>query len=178
MQHAHAVNFQESLSMEWVSISQIDGSSLRSVFACFPSGVVALCALIDGVPTGMAISSFTSVSLEPALVSICIQKSSSTWQKLERCDWTGLSILGASQAETCRQLSQKTGDRFANVEWSSSPRGAVFINGAIACLECRFYKTVDAGDHILALLELSAHSVPQPAQPLVFHDRRFRELAV
>src|SRR5262249_28389514 len=103
--------------------------------------------------------------------------SSATWQKLARCDWTGLSILGGSQGEICRQLSQKTGDRFADVSWTSSDRGAVFISDAIACLECRFFKTIDAGDHVLALLELAAHSVPLPRQPLVFHDRRFRQLA-
>lgn len=162
--------------MEWMAVSDLDGSGLRAVFSCYPSGVVALCAQVGGDPVGMAISAFTPVSLEPPLVSVCIQKSSATWQKLEKKDWMGLSILGDGQGDLCRQLSQKTGDRFKDVRWAASERGAIFIEGSIACMECRFFKTVDAGDHLLVLLELKAHSVPAPVQPLVFHGRRFRQL--
>lgn len=162
--------------IEWVAASDLDGNGLRAVFSCYPSGVVALCAQVGGEPVGMAISAFTPVSLVPPLVSVCIQKSSTTWQKLERKDWMGLSILGDGQGDLCRQLSQKTGDRFKDVRWAASKRGAIFIEGSIACMECRLFKTVDAGDHLLVLLELKAHSVPAPALPLVFHGRRFRQL--
>lgn len=52
---------------------------LRPAFGCFPSGVTAVCADVDGVPAGLAASSFTSVSVEPPLVSVCMQHSSTTW---------------------------------------------------------------------------------------------------
>jgi hypothetical protein len=55
---------------------------LREAFGCFPSGVTAVCALVDGTPRGMAASSFTSVSLTPPLVSLCVQRTSSTWPLL------------------------------------------------------------------------------------------------
>lgn len=161
--------------MELIPVGGFNSSGLRAVFSCFPSGVVALCARVDDVPVGMSISSFTSVSLDPALVSVCIQKGSTTWPRLRESERFGLSILGCNQGEVCRQMSQQEGDRFANVSWWSSPEGAVFLSGAVACFECRTFDTVDAGDHLLVLLELSAHSLPAPGEPLVFHDRRFRE---
>ena len=52
----------------------VSGRQLRQAFACFPSGVTAICALVDRTPIGMAASSFTSVSVDPPLVSVCIQK--------------------------------------------------------------------------------------------------------
>src|SRR5258706_352547 len=57
----------------------LGAAELRRAFGCFPSGVVGLCALVNAVPVGMAASSFTSVSLDPALVSVCVASSSTTW---------------------------------------------------------------------------------------------------
>jgi flavin reductase (DIM6/NTAB) family NADH-FMN oxidoreductase RutF len=58
---------------------QFDQALLRQAFGCFPSGVTAFCGLLDGVAVGMAASSFTWVSLDPALVSVCVANSSTTW---------------------------------------------------------------------------------------------------
>ena len=65
-----------------VATPVVDEGELRRVFGCFPSGVIAVCAIVDGEPVGMAASSFTSVSVAPALVSICVQNTSTTWPRL------------------------------------------------------------------------------------------------
>ena len=61
---------------------RFDDVLLRQAFGCFPSGVTAFCGMLGGVPEGMAASSFTSVSLDPALVSVCVANTSSTWPRL------------------------------------------------------------------------------------------------
>lgn len=63
-----------------MEIDRLDGdiAQLRRAFGCFPSGVTAVCAVVDGEPVGMAASSFTSVSMAPPLVSVCVQDSSAT----------------------------------------------------------------------------------------------------
>jgi flavin reductase (DIM6/NTAB) family NADH-FMN oxidoreductase RutF len=151
-------------------------SRLREAFGCFPSGVTAVCALIDGVPQGLAASSFTSVSLAPPLVSICIQRTSSTWPRLRDRRRLGLSVLAEGQDEACLRLSARQGDRFRDVEWEPGPHSSVFISGSSAWLECSLHEEVPAGDHLIALLRIHGlHTAETP--PLVFHGSRFRRLA-
>lgn len=149
---------------------------LREAFGCFPSGVTAVCALVDGTPRGLAASSFTSVSLAPPLVSLCIQRTSSTWPLLRNRPRLGLSVLAEGQDDACLSLSARQGDRFREVEWEPGPDDSVFVTGASAWLECSPHEEVPAGDHLIALLEvhrLRTEEIP----PLVFHGSRFRRLA-
>jgi len=152
-------------------------STLRQVFGCFPSGVTAVCALIDGTPSGMAASSFTSVSVDPPLVSVCIQNTSTTWPKLRARLRLGLSVLSEEQEEACVRLSTKDGDRFRDVPWDAGPDDSLFIPGACAWLECSLHDEVEAGDHLIALLRIHRLRAATGTPPLVFHGRRFRKLA-
>ncbi len=153
-----------------------DHRELRDAFGCFPSGVTALCAMVGGVPVGMAASSFTSVSLAPPLVSICVQTSSETWRKLNGVTRLGVSVLSVGHDAACRQLASKTGDRFAGIEWTASESGAVFINGSAVWLECLLDQCIPAGDHDIALLQIEKLHVEPNVEPLVFHGSRFRQL--
>src|SRR4051812_24884416 len=149
---------------------------LREAFGCFPSGVTAVCALVDGTPRGMAASSFTSVSLAPPLVSLCIQRTSSTWPLLRARPRLGLSVLAEGQDEACLRLSARNGDRFRDIEWEPGPGSSVFISDASAWLECSVHEEIPAGDHVIALLKIQRlHTAGIP--PLVFHGSRFRRLA-
>jgi flavin reductase (DIM6/NTAB) family NADH-FMN oxidoreductase RutF len=156
---------------------QFDQALLRQAFGCFPSGVTAFCGLVDGVAEGMAASSFTSVSLDPPLVSVCVANTSSTWPKLATLDRLGLSVLAGDHAPVARALSAKVGDRFSNVEWEASDTGAVFVHGATLWLECAPYKRVEAGDHEIVLLRIVALAIYPDVAPMVFHRSGFHGLA-
>src|SRR5690606_34638600 len=119
-------------------------------FAQFPSGVMAVAALIDGEPVGMAASSFIPVSLDPPLVSLCFAKSSSTWAQLRGATGIGVSILGEHEAEVSGSLSRPA-DRFDQV--------------------------VDAGDHVLVLLEVEDLASNPGVPALVFHRSRYAAVA-
>ncbi|SMC71554.1 flavin reductase family protein [Lentzea albidocapillata] len=151
---------------------------LRQAFACFPSGVTAICALSVDEPVGMAISSFTSVSLDPALLSICVQNTSATWPKLRAYPRLGLSVLAEHQTAAGRRLAMKNGDRFAGVEWQTSNDGALFVLGASAWFDCSIKAEVPAGDHTVVLLEVHGLQAKPDVPPLVFHGSRFRRLEV
>ena len=155
-----------------------DGAQLRRAFGCFPSGVTAVCALIDGEPVGMAASSFTSVSVSPPLVSVCVQDTSTTWPRLRTQVRLGVSVLAEGHTDTCRRLASKDGDRFASVQWEADPLAGVFVHGATAWLECSLQGEVPAGDHAIALLRVHALRAEPDQAPLVFHGSRFRRLAV
>jgi flavin reductase (DIM6/NTAB) family NADH-FMN oxidoreductase RutF len=154
-----------------------DPATLRQVFGCFPSGVVAVCAEVDGRPVGMAVSSFTSVSLDPPLVSICVDRGSSTWPTLRLAPRLGLSVLNERHDIACRQLSSKDGDRFAGLPLRHTLERAILIDGATAWLDCSHYAELEAGDHDIALLRIRALSADPTTGPLVFHRSRFHRLA-
>ena len=157
--------------------SVVDGMELRTIYGCFPSGVTAICSLEGEAPLGLAATSFTSVSLHPPLVSACFQESSATWPRLRASRRLGVTVLAAGQAEACRQLAMKTGDRFAGSTWAASESGAVFIHGGVAWFECSIYEEITAGDHKIALLEVHGANSQPAREPLVFHASQMRELS-
>lgn len=154
----------------------ISDDVLRKAYGCFPSGVAATCAIVDGVPVGMVVSSFTSVSLDPPLVSVCIGNQSRTWRRLRTARRTGLSILGAGHERACRQLAAKDGDRFAGLAVRTLRNGAIFLEGASAWLDCEPHAEFPAGDHRIVLLRLRGLQTYSATAPLVFHQSTFRQL--
>lgn len=162
-----------------IAIDQLSPNSelLRRAFGCFPSGVVAVAALDGDVPVGMTMSSFTSVSLSPPLVSVCVQESSRTWPRLRACQRLGVSILAQRHDDACMRLSSKNEDRFSGVTWEASADGSVFIQSSVAWLDCSLYGELPAGDHQIALLSVLGVMVEPGEGPLVFHASRFRSLA-
>jgi flavin reductase (DIM6/NTAB) family NADH-FMN oxidoreductase RutF len=156
----------------------LDPRTLRNAFGCFPSGVTAICAIIDGEPVGMAASSFVSVSLDPPLVLVCIQNSSATWRELKTAPRIGVSVLGEDHHRACSQLSAKSGDRFERLEWFATEGGAVLLVGAAVSLDCSVVEEIAAGDHQLVLLRIEALKFRPTVNPLVFHGSRFRKLAI
>jgi flavin reductase (DIM6/NTAB) family NADH-FMN oxidoreductase RutF len=156
----------------------LDPRTLRNAFGCFPSGVTAICAMIDGEPVGMGASSFVSVSLDPPLVLVCIQNSSATWRELKTAPRIGVSVLGEDHHRACSQLSAKSGDRFERLEWFATEGGAVLLEGAAVSLDCSVVEEIAAGDHQLVLLRIEALKFRPAVNPLVFHGSRFRKLAI
>jgi flavin reductase (DIM6/NTAB) family NADH-FMN oxidoreductase RutF len=152
-----------------------DPLELRSTYSCFPSGVVALCGEDGGTPSGMSVSSFTTISLEPALVSVSVQKTSMTWPQLRRLPRLGISVLAEDQGAVCRALAGR-GDRFQNIEWRQTTEGAIFIDGAAATFECSIVQEIEAGDHVIVLLGVEAMGADRSRQPLVFHHSDLRRL--
>ncbi|HEU4360790.1 MAG TPA: flavin reductase family protein, partial [Mycobacterium sp.] len=126
------------------SMSKLTPSALREAFGHFPSGVVAVAAEVEGTRIGLAASTFVPVSLDPPLVSFCVQNTSTTWPRLKDVPVLGISVLGEAHDAAARTLAAKTGDRFAGLETASSGGGAVFIKGASVWLESAIEQLVPA----------------------------------
>jgi flavin reductase (DIM6/NTAB) family NADH-FMN oxidoreductase RutF len=156
--------------------SAVEPRRLRRVFSAFPTGVTVVAALVDGVPVGMAANSFVSVSLEPPMVSICTAHTSTTWPSLRGATRLGVSVLGAHQEHVGRQLSARGVDRFAMLQWQTSPDGAVLLDGSSAWLDCSIENEIPAGDHDIVLLRVHELDADPEVAPLVFHSSRYRRL--
>ncbi|CAJ1586312.1 flavin reductase family protein [[Mycobacterium] wendilense] len=161
-----------------MSSTDLSPASLREAFGHFPSGVIAIAAEIDGTRVGLAASTFVPVSLDPPLVSFCVQNSSSTWPKLQDRPVLGISVLGEAHDQAARTLAAKTGDRFAGLETTSTEAGAVFIHGTSVWLESSIEQLVPAGDHTIVLLRVNQITVHDDVAPIVFHRSAFRKLGV
>lgn len=158
--------------------NKLTPTSLREAFGHFPSGVVAIAAEVEGVRVGLAASTFVPVSLEPPLVSFCVQNTSTTWPKLKDLPMLGISVLGEAHDEAAKTLAAKTGDRFAGMETVSYESGAVFIKGTGLWLESAIEQLIPAGDHVIVVLRVNEVTVDAEVAPIVFHRSAFRRLGV
>ena len=158
------------------SNNKLTPTSLREAFGHFPCGVVAIAAQVDGTRVGLAASTFVPVSLEPPLVSFCVQNTSTTWPKLQSVPMLGISVLGEAHDEAARTLAAKTGDRFAGLETVSNDSNAVFIKGTGLWLESAVEQLVPAGDHTIVVLRVNEVTVDAEVAPIVFHRSGFRRL--
>jgi flavin reductase (DIM6/NTAB) family NADH-FMN oxidoreductase RutF len=155
----------------------LDPATLRRVLGAYPTGVTALAALVDGEPVGMAANSFTSVSLDPPLVSVCVATTSSTWPKLRRATRLGVSVLSHEQEAASRSLASRGVDRFAGLSWHPTEDGAILLDGASAWFDCAVEREIRAGDHEIVLLNVHGLGTDPLTPPLVFHGSRYRRLA-
>jgi flavin reductase (DIM6/NTAB) family NADH-FMN oxidoreductase RutF len=161
-----------------VELAADNRRALRDTFGCFPSGVTAICAdLGAGGRVGMAVSSFTSVSLDPPLVAICIDLKSTTWVNLRTAPRLGASVLAAEHDRAARQLASRSGDRFSDLAIERTDDGALFLQGASAWFDCSIEAEVGAGDHLIVVLRVHRHHARGDVAPLVFHRSAFSSLA-
>jgi flavin reductase (DIM6/NTAB) family NADH-FMN oxidoreductase RutF len=155
----------------------LDPHVLRSAFGSFPSGVVAVAAVVGGQPRGLAASSFTSVSLEPPLVSVSVAACSRTWPLLREAAHVGVSVLADHHDAVCRQLAGPVEQRFSGLPFRSTHDGAVLLDEAVATFDCTVAQEIAAGDHLIVLLALHRVTDGGGASPLVFHRSGFKRLS-
>jgi flavin reductase (DIM6/NTAB) family NADH-FMN oxidoreductase RutF len=154
----------------------LDAKALRHWYGEFPSGVVAVAAHVGGQLTGIAASSFTSVSLDPPLVSVSVARTSNTWPLLRKAGQIGISVLADRQDVVCRQLAGPAGERFAGLRFSVTGGGAVLLRESLATYTTSVHQEIDAGDHVIVLLEVHAAEDGEGQAPLIFHRSAFAQL--
>lgn len=158
--------------------SALDPDLLKRVFGAFPSGVVAVAAHVEGELVGLAASSFTSISLDPPLVSVSVSKSSATWPRLRAAGRLGVSVLADRHDTVCRRLAGPAHERFDGLSVDVTDAGAVLVDEALATFQCSVHREVEAGDHVIVLLRLHEVAEGATALPLVFHRSGFARLDI
>src|SRR3954471_3262495 len=114
-----------------------DQRRFRDVLGHLPSGVVAITGIdAGGEPSGMIVGTFTSVSLEPALVAFFVDQNSTSFPRIREAGVFCANILSAQQEPLCRALAAKGGQKFAGVAWQPATSGAPILDGAVAWVDC------------------------------------------
>jgi 3-hydroxy-9,10-secoandrosta-1,3,5(10)-triene-9,17-dione monooxygenase reductase component len=147
----------------------------RNVLGRFATGVVAIAAVDPdtGEACGLAANSFTSVSLDPPLVSFCVAHTSTSWPRVRQAAALCVNVLADDQEHICAQLAAKGGDKFAGLPWNPAPSGAPVLDGALAWLDCVIEAEHRAGDHDIVIARVRALDHHHDGDPLVFYRGGF-----
>src|SRR5271165_1369843 len=157
--------------------SPIDAVTFRDSCAMFATGVaIATVLATDGSPHGLTVSSFTSVSMHPLLISICIDHGCTVMDHFRGSLYFAISVLSESQQDLSVAFAAKPEGRFDDVAWRPGETGMPLIDDALAQLECRVETIVDVGDHAVLIGE-PLHASSKPGRPLLYFNRRYCALA-
>ncbi|WP_035758178.1 flavin reductase family protein [Granulicoccus phenolivorans] len=154
--------------------TSLDGAKLREVLGHYPTGVVLVTGTAaDGERLAMIVGTFTSVSLEPALVAFLPMRSSGTFARLRECESLCINILSGDQEEVCRTIVARREDKFRDLDWFPSPSGDPVLAGSVAWLDVRLTDTIEAGDHWIAMCTVRDMAIHNPVSPLIFFQRGY-----
>ena len=150
---------------------------LRDVLGCFGTGVTVITARgPDGALVGFTANSFTSVSLDPPLILVCLARTSFNAALFAAGPDFAVHVLHAGQQQTAALFATRGADKFAGLEWETWDTGAPIIPGSLAALECTHHATHEGGDHLIILGRVGwAHHEPGH-DPLLYFRGGYRRL--
>ncbi len=156
----------------------MSSDEFRRACGRFATGVVIAAAMdAKGTPHGLAVSSFTSVSLEPPLILICLGHAVTSIEVFRGASHFGLSVLGEDQRAVSEHFARKGYDRFDGIEWHRGETGVPLIKGVLAEMECAVRQRVKAGDHDVFIAEM-VHGRVHKGEPLIYFGSKYRSLTV
>ncbi|MCW2500426.1 MAG: flavin reductase domain protein FMN-binding protein [Frankiales bacterium] len=153
-----------------------DPGHFREVLSHFCSGVVVVTGVVDGAPAGMTCQSFASLSLDPPLVLFCPARSSTSWPVLSRAEVLCINVLSGDQQQLSNGFARSGSDKFADVVWTPTPRGAPALDGAAAHLEVCVQDVFDGGDHQIVTCQVVSLQARGDAEPLLYYRSGYRAL--
>ncbi|MEU4229776.1 flavin reductase family protein [Nonomuraea sp. NPDC026600] len=151
----------------------LDTDQFRTALAQHAAGVVIVTARPEGVPVGLTATSFSSVSLDPPLVSFYVDQSSTTWPWLRLADHFAVNVLAGHQHDLATRFARRGIDRFAApTRWRPGPHETPLLEDVSAHLICIPHTTVEIGDHTLVVGLVTA-ATTTPARPLLYHRGQY-----
>ncbi|HVM39978.1 MAG TPA: flavin reductase family protein [Acidimicrobiia bacterium] len=161
--------------------SEIDQATYRQVCGHFATGVTVITAMAPGdgrgQPVGMAVNSFTSVSIDPPLVLFCAGKSSTTWPSIQAAGAFAVNVLAEDQEAVSRAFASKDGDRFSGIGYRQGTSGSPILNDVLAYIDCTIDAVHDAGDHELVVGRVVDMAVGREVGPLLFFRGGYADIA-
>jgi flavin reductase (DIM6/NTAB) family NADH-FMN oxidoreductase RutF len=154
-----------------------DPRTLRDALGCFATGVTVVTCLDDaGRPAGLTVNSFTSVSLEPPLLLVCIHKQAASAAALTAAGNFAVNVLQTKQRPASITFSTRVEDRFDETPWACGEAGAPILKDSLGVFECERFAVYDGGDHHILVGRVVKASFDSSLDPLLFFRGRYRRL--
>ena len=158
----------------------IDAEAFRKVMSNFATGVTVVTTNVDGRLHGFTANAVASVSLDPLLFLVCVDKKANAHGELGRAKHFGVSVLGTHQqhvSNTFAKTALPEEGSLRGVSYRLGSTGVPLLEESIACLECEVHELLEGGDHTIVIGRAVAGCVDSDAAPLIFFRGRYREIA-
>jgi flavin reductase (DIM6/NTAB) family NADH-FMN oxidoreductase RutF len=154
----------------------IDKDLFRAVLGRFASGVTIVTTVTpDGRDHGMTVSAFSSLSLDPPLVLVCIDHNASVWDAFQHAQSFAINILASTQEALSRRFASKEGDRFDGVGFSRGTSGVALLDDTLASVECIVTACIAQGDHSVLVGKVES-GIARDLQPLLYYRGGYASL--
>ena len=153
-----------------------DPRTLRDALGCFATGVTVVTCLSDGVPAGLTVNSFTSVSLDPPLLLVCIAKRAASAAALTAASHFAINVLQTGQQPASIRFATRDEDRFETTKWACGEAGAPILEESLGVFECERFAVYDGGDHHILVGKVVKASFDASLDPLLYFRGRYRRL--
>ena len=159
-----------------MSLPPIEQQLFRRVCSKFATGITVLTVCdANGAPQGMTANSFTSVSLDPPMILVCIDLKASILNRFDAGARFAVNVLDEEQKSLSTGFARNGCDRFEGVEWNPGETGAPILPGALATIECSVAQMVEAGDHVI-VIGMVSHATWREGQPLIYFNSSYQTL--
>jgi flavin reductase (DIM6/NTAB) family NADH-FMN oxidoreductase RutF len=154
----------------------VTSDEFRHACGRFATGVTIATVLdADGLPHGLTVNSFTSVSLSPPLISICLGHAVTVIDSFRESKYFGINVLADNQQALSDRFARKGQDRFEGLEWVRGENGVPLLPGVLAAIECVQRHRFSAGAHDIFIGEMVGSKVAE-GEPLLYFASRYRKL--
>ena len=155
----------------------VDPESFKNIMRRYPTGITIVTAYLDRKPYGATVNSFTSVSLKPPLIGIFLGNNSRILKAVLESNGYCVNILNSAQSTLAERFAFKPGEeRFDHVKWFRNKSGFPVIDGSIAYLSTRIWRTYEIADHTLIVGEVIDADILSDVKPLIYYMRGYREI--
>ena len=149
-------------------MNTLDSKFLRKTLGKYSTGVTIVTSIDNnGNPIGMTVNSFTSVSLEPALVLWCIDKKQPSYNSFMDAEGYAVNILSKAQNDICYRFASQIDDKFENINWRSSLNGFPLVENCLAWFDCKKWNYYSGGDHQILVGEVTSFNSSE-LEPLTY----------
>lgn len=149
------------------------GGVVRSIHRSYPSGLTIVTALEDGQPQGLAVSAFSSVSLDPPTVMVLVSYSSSNHNRFYTAETLCINLVSTDQVALARRFAVSGGDKFAGAAWHTSPNGAPILDDSLGYFEIAVQERILAHTHTMFIGKVLTAGLREGAMPLLYVQGKF-----
>ncbi|MEI6791083.1 MAG: flavin reductase family protein [Myxococcaceae bacterium] len=152
----------------------------KEVMSHWPSGVSIITSVFEGRRYGMTVSAFTSVSLHPAMICICVDKKAQMCELLQKSQQFAVNILDKTQVELAKTFANHKLDmpeRFAHAEFDMTETQSPVLVNCLAWLDCALHSFHDTGDHVIYVAEVQKAKTLEQKEPVIYYRRGWYQVS-
>ncbi|WP_434968717.1 flavin reductase family protein [Microbacterium sp. bgisy207] len=166
------------MSQSAITPTAFDPRQFRDTLGHYASGITIVSGIHNGEPVGFTCQSFSSVSLDPPLVSFTVMKESTTYPRIAVDGRFAVNVLAHDQDGISSQFARRGTDKWAGVRWAPAPSGNPLIADTLMWVDCELWAEYEAGDHLIVLGRVVAMSPPEwhRHEPLLYFKGAYRHL--